>query len=180
MKKRSVTRMKANKYSLLTMFSHICTDINQGALPAILPFLVAEKDINYTAAAGLVFAANSVSSFIQPLLGYLGDRVSWPWLMGLGIFLAGAGLALIGFMDSYWAIFAAAMLSGVGIALFHPEGGKIANLVAGKNKGAGISIFAVGGSIGFALGPIIAASSLTAFGMKGTIVLLIPAVLMHK
>lgn len=170
--------MKVNNYSLLTMFGHIATDINQGALPAILPFLVAEKDISYASAAGLVFAANSVSSFVQPLLGYLGDKLSWPWLMGLGILLAGGGLAMVGFLDSYWAIFAAVMLSGVGIALFHPEGGKIANLVAGKNKGAGVSIFAVGGNIGFALGPIIASVSLAAFGMKGTAVLLVPAVLM--
>lgn len=170
--------MKANKYSLLTMFGHISTDINQGALPAMLPFLVIEKDISYTSAAGLVFAANSVSSFIQPLLGYMGDKVSWPWLMGLGILLAGSGLAIVGFLESYWAIFAAVTVSGIGIALFHPEGGKIANLAAGKNKGAGISIFAVGGNIGFALGPLIASFSLTAFGMKGTAVLLVPAVLM--
>jgi FSR family fosmidomycin resistance protein-like MFS transporter len=170
--------VKVNKYSLLVMFGHICTDINQGALPAILPFLVIHKNISYASAAGLIFAANSVSSLIQPFFGYLGDKISWPWLMSLGVFLAGGGLALVGFLDNYWAIFLAVIVSGIGIALFHPEGGKIANLVAGEKKGTGIAIFAVGGNIGFALGPIIASVALAIWGLKGTAVLLMPAVAM--
>jgi FSR family fosmidomycin resistance protein-like MFS transporter len=167
--------MKYNKYSILTMFSHICSDINQGALPALLPFLVLEKNISYTSAAGLVFAANSMSSFIQPFFGYLGDRVFLPWLMGLGVFLAGGALALVGFLDNYWAIFAAVTVSGIGVALFHPEGGRIANLAAGEKKGSGIALFAVGGHVGFALGPIITAIAMKAFGLQGTAVFLVPA-----
>jgi FSR family fosmidomycin resistance protein-like MFS transporter len=170
--------VKINKYSLLTMAGHICTDINQGALPAVLPFLVLHKNISYASAAGLIFAANSVSSLIQPLLGYLGDKISWPWLMGLGVLLAGGGLALVGFLDQYWAIFIAVMISGVGIALFHPEGGKIAHLVAGEKKGSGIAIFSVGGNIGFALGPVIASIALTVWGLRGTAVFLAPAAVM--
>lgn len=170
--------MKINKYSLMTMCGHICTDINQGALPALLPFLVLNKDISYASAAGLIFAANSVSSFVQPLLGWLGDKVSWTWLMGLGIFLAGVGTAAIGWLDNYWAIFFAVMVSGVGVAIFHPEGGKIANLTAGEKKGAGIAIFSVGGNIGFALGPVIVSLAMSTLGMKGTAVFLVPAVAM--
>ncbi len=160
------------------MIGHICTDINQGALPALLPFLVLHKNISYASAAGLIFAANSVSSVVQPLFGYMGDKVSWPWLMGLGAFLAGGGLSLVGFLDSYWAIFLAVSVSGFGTALFHPEGGRVANLVAGENKGAGMALFSVGGNIGFALGPVIASVALARFGLKGTAVFLLPALTM--
>lgn len=166
------------KYSYLMMFGHICTDINQGALPAMLPFLILHNDISYTAAAGLVFAANLVSSVVQPLFGHLGDKGDRPWLMSIGILLAGGGLAMIGFLNAYWMIFAGAMISGVGIALFHPEGGKTANLVSGDKKGEGMGVFSVGGNIGFALGPVIASASLLTFGMKGTLVLIIPAGIM--
>jgi FSR family fosmidomycin resistance protein-like MFS transporter len=159
------------------MFGHICTDINQGALPALLPFLVLNYDFSYAMAAGLVFSANLVSAIIQPLFGHIGDRISCPWLMSLGIILAGGGLAIIGFLDTYPMIFAASLISGIGIAIFHPEGGRIANLVAGENKGSGMSIFAVGGNIGFAAGPIIASTALMAIGMKGTGILLIPAII---
>jgi FSR family fosmidomycin resistance protein-like MFS transporter len=169
--------MKNNRYSYLAMFGHICTDINQGALPALLPFLVLNYGYSYAMAASLVFAVNLVSAIIQPLFGHLGDRASRPWLMSLGIFLAGGGLAVTGFFDEYWMIFAASIISGIGVALFHPEGGRIANLAAGDNKGTGMSIFAVGGNIGFAAGPIIVSTALAAMGMRGTIVLLVPAVI---
>lgn len=171
--------IEVNKnYRYLLMFGHMFTDINQGALPAIIPFLILEQDLSYTAAASLVLAANLVSSFIQPIIGYLGDQKSRPWFMSLGIILAGTGVALLGFSSSYVISCLFAAISGIGVALFHPEGGKIANYVAGSKKGSGMSIFAVGGNLGFAIGPIIASLALSIWGIKGTGVLLIPAIIM--
>lgn len=170
--------MKTSKYSYLMMLGHICTDINQGALPAILPFLIAQTGINYASAAALIFASNCVSSVVQPLFGYLGDKAANPWFMSLGMLLAGGGLATVGFWDSYWQIFLAVMVSGLGIAMFHPEAGRIANLVGDKKKGQSISIFAVGGNLGFAIGPLLASAALYAGGLKGTVVLIIPVFIM--
>jgi FSR family fosmidomycin resistance protein-like MFS transporter len=144
----------------------------------MLPFLILAYDLSYASAAALVFASSVVSSVIQPLFGHLGDKVDRPWFMGVGIIMAGAGISVMGFLDSYWLIFAAAALTGVGVALFHPEGGKLANVVAGNKKGAGLSNFAVGGNIGFAVGPLIATFALGVWGIKGTVVFMIPALIM--
>ncbi len=159
----------------LTMLGHLCSDINQGALSAILPFLVVGSGYTYFEATMLVFAANTASALIQPLFGWLGDRRPRPWFMALGVALAGLGMAGIGYMRSYWLVLCCALLSGIGVALFHPEGGRLANLAAGERKGNGMSIFAVGGNIGFFVGPIICALSLTAFGLPGTAAFLVPA-----
>jgi FSR family fosmidomycin resistance protein-like MFS transporter len=147
---------------------HISTDINQGALPALLPFLIAEHDLSYTSAAGLVFASNLVSSIVQPLFGHLGDRMEKPQLMCVGILLASGGISLMGFLDNYWALFFSSMVTGVGVALFHPEGSKLAAYVSGERKGEGMSIFAVGGNIGFAVGPIVCSALMLGIGMRGT------------
>jgi FSR family fosmidomycin resistance protein-like MFS transporter len=160
------------------MFGHIFTDINQGALPALLPFLISAYHLSYTLAASLVLASGIVSSVVQPLFGWLGDRVDRPWLMSLGVLLAGSGVALLGFMDTYPLMLLCAAVCGIGVALFHPEGGKLANVVAGANKGAGISNFSVGGNIGFAIGPIITIFALSTFGIHGTALFIIPAILM--
>jgi len=162
----------------LLMLGHLSVDMNQGALPAALPFLIAFKGMNYTSATGLVFASNITSSIVQPLFGYLGDRSARFWVMSLGILLAGSGFAMVGLLDNYWAIFIAVMVSGVGNAIFHPEGGRLANQVSDTNKGANMSIFAVGGSLAFAIGPLILSSSMTGFGIKGTSVFFIPAIIM--
>lgn len=115
----------------LTMLGHLCTDINQGALSAVLPFLVASNGYSYTAATMLIFASNVASAVIQPLFGWMGDRKARPWFMALGTFLAGLGMCGIGFLTDYRLVVASAMVSGIGVAMFHPEGGRVANLAGG-------------------------------------------------
>lgn len=161
----------------LTSLGHMCSDINQGAISAILPFLVVNYGFDYASVAMLVFAANVASAVIQPLFGALGDKRPSPWLMALGVYLAGLGMTLVGFVGDYWLILASAMLSGIGVAMFHPEGGRLANLAAGTRKANGMSIFAVGGNVGFFVGPLLTAASLTCFGMHGTLVFIFPATL---
>ena len=152
-------------------------DINGGALPAILPFLRAAYDLSYQATGGLMFAYACLSSMIQPLFGLLSDRLSKPWFIPVGVLLAGCGLAAIGWMPGYWGIFAAIGLSGVGAALFHPEGARFANAVSGQNKGTGMSLFSIGGNGGFVLGPLLATACLGAFGLPGTTIFAVLAVM---
>ena len=165
------------KKILLVSLGHLSCDINGGALPAILPFLRAAYDLSYQATGGLMFAYACLSSMIQPLFGLLSDRFSKPWFIPLGVLLAGCGLAAIGWMPGYWGIFAAIGLSGVGAALFHPEGARFANAVSGQNKGTGMSLFSIGGNGGFVLGPLLATASLGAFGLPGTTIFAVLAVL---
>jgi len=164
-------------YSYLMMAGHICCDMNQSMVPALLPFLVTLRGIDYASAAGLTFASSFLSSLIQPLLGMISDKKQRPWLMGAGILITGIGISAIGFIDNYWGIFAAVMFAGFGNAMFHPEGGRMANCVAGDKKGRAMSNFTVGGNIGFILGPIIAASVVTNIGLKGTAVILAPTLI---
>jgi len=165
------------KYSFMLMGGHLCTDINQGAISAILPFLVMYDGFSYAEVSLVVFASTIVSAIVQPLFGALGDRKSRPWIMALGVFLAGFGMFGVGLAPDLHVTVPFAMLSGIGVAMFHPESGRLANLVAGEHKGRGMSIFAVGGNVGFATGPILVAVFVGAFGMAGTVVFLVPSVL---
>jgi FSR family fosmidomycin resistance protein-like MFS transporter len=157
---------------------HLCTDLAQGAVPALLPFLLTRDHLSYAAASALVLAATISSSVIQPLFGHLSDRLSLPWLMPLGPALGGLGIALVGISSSYGLTFAAVLLSGVGVAAFHPEGSRFANYVSGARRASGMSLFSVGGNVGFALGPVLLTPALLAFGLHGTLVVLVPTWLM--
>jgi MFS transporter, FSR family, fosmidomycin resistance protein len=158
--------------------AHVVDDVNQSALPALLPFLIAERHLTYAAAAGLMLFASLSSSLVQPLIGHLSDRRSMPWLIALGVFLAGAGFAFAGTMPSYAGIAACVGVSGFGIAMFHPEAARFANYVAGARKASGMRWFALGGNVGFALGPLLMTPALLAFGLRGTLVMLLPATLL--
>ena len=157
---------------------HLFTDLGQGSVPALLPFLIARDHLSYAAASALVLAATISSSVIQPLFGHMSDRLSLPWLMVLGPGLGGLGIALAGVAPSYGLIFAAVLVSGVGVAAFHPEGSRFANYVSGARRASGMSLFSVGGNVGFALGPALLTPALLAFGLHGTLLVLVPTWLM--
>ena len=162
-----------NKLPFVLMGGHICVDACQGGLASVLPFLVIQSGFSYTEITALVLASNSASAIIQPLFGWLGDKKARPWLMAVGVALAGIGLALVGVLQSYWLVVAAAMISGIGNAMLHPEGARLANLTGGDDKAASMSVFSVGGQIGFCLGPVISVAAITAFGLIGTLVYLV-------
>ena len=164
---------------------HLFTDVGQGSIPALLPFLITRDHLNYASASALVFAATISSSVIQPLFGHISDRRSLPWLMPLGPALSGLGVALIGISPSYAFTFAVVLLSGIGVASFHPEGSRFANYVSGSRRSSGMSLFSVGGNIGFAMGPVLVTPLVLVFGLSGTLFLIIPtwlmaAVLVHE
>lgn len=162
----------------LLSFGHFSVDFYQGVIPALIPFFIVQHDFTYAAAAGFIFAMNVTSSIIQPLFGQFADSLSAPWLMPLGIAMAGGGLALTGFSSNYWLILALTAVSGIGIAAFHPEGARAVNQVTGKRKARGMSVFSIGGNAGFAVGPIVTTACVAAVGLRGTLLLFIPAGIM--
>lgn len=157
---------------------HLVADISQGAVPALLPFLVAERGYSIGAVSALVLAATLASSVVQPLFGYASDRRPSPWLMPGGVMLGGLGIAVTGVAPSYALTFAAVAVAGLGVAAFHPEASRHANYVAGERRATGMSLFAVGGNAGFALGPILVTPLVLALGLEGTLLLAAPAAVM--
>jgi len=158
----------------LLAVGHVVNDMHQGAVPALLPFLVMQRGLSLTAAAGLVVAATVLSSLVQPLLGHVSDRRPLPWLMPLGVFLGGVGITLTGIVSSYGGLILTMLLTGMGVAIF-PEAARCANYVSGTHRATGMSVFAVGGNAGFALGPVLVTMLVVTWGIGGTLGILIPA-----
>jgi MFS transporter, FSR family, fosmidomycin resistance protein len=153
---------------------HLGTDFASGALPGLLPFLVDRFGLTYTLAATLMLASTVSSSLIQPLFGLWSDRRGAIWLLPLGVGLAGVGIALAADAPSYWACLVLVVVSGVGIAAYHPEGSKFAAYASGRRRASGMSAFSIGGNLGFALGPIAATALVLAFGLRGGLLLALP------
>lgn len=171
------------KVLLILSLGHLTTDIYQSSLPAVLPFLKDKLDLSYTAAGIIVMASSVSSSVIQPLFGFLSDKKEKPLLLPLGCLCAGAGFSLIPLSSSYAVILALVILSGLGVASYHPEGYRTAYFFTGERKATGMSIFSVGGNLGFALGPLVSLSFITHAGFSAlpamiTFSLLFIAVLM--
>ncbi len=157
---------------------HLFTDVNQGAVAALIPFLVVERGLSLAAAGTLVLAATLSSSIVQPLFGYFSDRSPLHTLMPLGVLIGGLGIALAGVAPSYPTILACVVVSGLGVAAFHPESARFANYVSGVRRARGMSLFSVGGNAGFALGPVMTTPLVLYLGLPGALFLALPALLM--
>lgn len=171
--------MKINKKALAILSAgHAVTDVNQGALPALLPFFKEALNLSYTMAGVILLFGNLTSSVIQPAFGYLSDKRPIGWLLPLAPFIACLGLSLTGLIPNYALLLICVIVSGIGIASFHPEGFKTAYFFTGEKKATGMSIFSVGGNLGIALGPIWAFTLVTSFGLKGTLGMIVPGIIL--
>jgi FSR family fosmidomycin resistance protein-like MFS transporter len=153
---------------------HLATDFAGGALPALLPFLVDKFDLSYTLAGLTILAWACSSSVVQPAFGLLSDRRGALWLLPTGLALAAIGIGLAAVAPSYWAMLALVTVSGLGTAAYHPEGTKYAAYVSGRRRASGMSLFSIGGNIGYALGPIVATALVLEFGLRGGLLLALP------
>jgi MFS transporter, FSR family, fosmidomycin resistance protein len=157
--------------------AHVIDDSYQGVIPALLPFFVADRNYSYAAVSGLTLAATLLSSVAQPAFGWWTDRHPRRWLIGTGILTAAAGVGAAGLFTNYAITWLTIAISGLGIAAFHPSAARAARQAAGNSNRA-MSVFAVGGNAGFALGSLIATPVLLVVGLRGTVLLVLPAVVM--
>lgn len=153
--------------------AHLADDVYQGVVPAMLPFLVLERRYSYAAVSGLTLAATVLSSVAQPAFGWWSDRRPRRWLIPAGMTTAAIGVALAAVSTSYAFTWLACALSGLGVAAFHPEAARAARQAAGSSNRA-MSVFVLGGNLGFALGPLLATPVLLATGVDGVGVLALP------
>ena len=166
--------MKTNKKILALLGTgHGVTDLNQGVLPMMLAYLQPVLAMSQFQVGFAMLIFNVSSSVIQPLFGIFSDRVRLPWLIPLGCLLAGLGISLTGVIPNYPLLLAAVLISGLGIAAYHPEGSKFARYSSGGNKATGMAVFSIGGNLGFAAGPVLASVLITIGGLKGSLGLLV-------
>ncbi|WP_233711963.1 MFS transporter [Kribbella turkmenica] len=158
----------------LMAVGHACVDVYQGAVPALVPFLVAERGLGYVAVSGITLAATLLSSVVQPVFGVLTDRRQLTWLIPVSMTTAGLGIALVGIGNAYVLSWLAAALSGLGVAAYHPEAARMARAVSGGSH-VGMSWFSVGGNVGFALAPVLVTPIVAVGGLSLTPVLVVPA-----
>jgi FSR family fosmidomycin resistance protein-like MFS transporter len=158
---------------------HLATDLAQGSLPALLPFLEAKFDLSYTMVGALILVATFSSSIIQPAFGLWSDARGALWLLPAGVSLAGIGIAFASIASSYGLVIVGVLVSGLGVAAYHPEGSKFASYVSGSKRASGMSLFSVGGNIGFALGPLVASFFVITLGLglEGGVFVALPGLL---
>ncbi|WP_221566551.1 MFS transporter [Alkalihalobacillus sp. TS-13] len=169
--KTSVQKPAATVYSILFMISfvHLLNDSMQAVIPAIFPILERSMGLSFTQLGWIAFTLNMTSSVMQPVVGWYTDRSTSPYLLPLGMGASLAGMLGIAFADSFAFIILSVIGIGLGSAVFHPEGSRVAYMAAGNRRGLAQSIYQVGGNTGTSLAPIMTALVFVPLGQFGAV-----------
>ncbi|GGF57338.1 fosmidomycin resistance protein [Azorhizobium oxalatiphilum] len=138
-------------------FCHMLNDMMQSLLLAIYPVLKGGFHLDFGQIGLLTFTYQAMASLLQPLVGLYTDRRPQPFSLPVAMSFSASGLLTLAFATSFPQLIIGAALLGTGSSIFHPEAARLAHLASGGAHGTAQSIFQVGGNLGTALGPLIAA-----------------------
>jgi MFS transporter, FSR family, fosmidomycin resistance protein len=166
---------KTTKTADTTMFNilfiiglcHLLNDAIQAVVPAMFPILEKSMGLSFTQLGIIAFSLNMVSSVLQPVVGFVTDKRPMPFALPIGLTLTLGGVLGMAFAPSFGMIVLSVIFIGLGSAVFHPEGSRVAFMAAGKRRGLAQSIYQVGGNTGQALAPLITALILVPLGQQG-------------
>jgi FSR family fosmidomycin resistance protein-like MFS transporter len=142
---------------LALSFSHFLNDVIQSLVPALYPMLKDSYGLSFAQIGIITLTMQVVSSVLQPAIGLFSDHRPQPYSLAVGMGITLVGLLLLAGADSYPLLLLAAMMVGAGSAVFHPEASRVARMASGGRHGLAQSLFQVGGNVGSAMGPILAA-----------------------
>nr|WP_218669405.1 MFS transporter [Massilia sp. KIM] len=145
-------------------FVHLLNDCVQAVLPSVYPLLKHEFALSFTQIGLITLTFQCTASLLQPWIGLYTDRKPIPFLLPAGMCVTMAGVALLAWAASFPMLLLAAGLIGVGSSTFHPEASRVARLASGGRFGFAQSLFQVGGNLGSAFGPLLAAAIIVGHG----------------
>jgi FSR family fosmidomycin resistance protein-like MFS transporter len=145
---------------------HLLNDMMQSLLPSIYPILKQSYQLDFSQIGLITLAFQLTASLLQPVVGMFTDRYPQPYSAAVGMGLSVTGLGLPSSADSYPLLLAAAACVGIGSSIFHPESSRVARLASGGRHGFAQSLFQVGGNVGSAIGPLLAALIILPNGQK--------------
>jgi MFS family permease len=175
MSQQAVLSAKATKatespmYKILFIIGlcHLLNDAIQAVVPAMFPILEKSMGLSFTQLGVIAFSLNMVSSVMQPMVGMITDKKPMPYALPIGLTFTLVGILGLGFAPNFGMIVLSVLFIGLGSAVFHPEGSRVAYMAAGSRRGLAQSIYQVGGNTGQALAPLITALILVPLGQIG-------------
>lgn len=160
---------KQTTYKILMIMGlcHLLNDSIQSVIPAMFPVLGKSMGLSFTQLGFIAFSLNIVSSIMQPFIGALSDKKPMPFALPIGMTSTLLGVIGLALAPNYSLVLISVLFIGLGSAVFHPEGSRVAHMAAGSRRGLAQSIYQVGGNSGQALAPLITALILVPLGQIG-------------
>lgn len=156
----------------LASLSHFTLELCHNFLPVLYPLLIVSMGLTYAQIGVIALIVGLLTSLPQPFLGFLSDKFGAYRVSALSVLWIGVLMSVVGFAPNYLLFTVLVGLASLGSAAYHPAGAVLASTHSRARRGAGMSLFSVGGNLGSAISPLLLAALLPWFDLKAALVVL--------
>ena len=162
----ALPRQAAMSLLIALSVTHLLNDTIQSLIPAIYPIIKESYRLDYVQIGLITLTFQVSASLLQPAVGFITDRHQLPYAMVAGMISSLIGLIALAYAGSYGLLLLASACVGLGSSIFHPEATRLARKASGGRHGLAQGIFQIGGQIGSAIGPLLAAFVVVPWGQS--------------
>ncbi len=163
-----------NRSLLTLMLGHATVDMYGGVIPFLYPMLIDQFDLNLKTVGLVSLCYSGMASITQPIFGWVTDRFGTRWI-GLALMWTAMTFAVLGLAPNFHTLLILAALAGIGSGVYHPMGAvTAASVIPEHQRNVAMSVYVTGGTLGVAVGPLIAVVVFALFGLHGTLPMVIP------
>jgi FSR family fosmidomycin resistance protein-like MFS transporter len=156
-----------NKKVIFALFLvHFSGDFFLSFIKPLLPVLAKKFSLTLTQ-VGLLGGLSMLSAFfIQPIFGYLADFYRPRTIALTGMLVGAICIPLVGAAPGYGFALVFVGLGSIGAAMYHPPAAGMVSQYTGKHAGLSMSLFGLGGTLAFTVGPVFLAGYVTLFRLE--------------
>lgn len=137
--------------------AHLVCDTYTGFLNPIMPFIAAKLGFTMALATVIIAITQICSNMFQPIFGFFADNINKRLFVFWGLILVSTFIPLAPSAPNVYLLTAFMVLGSLGSSFFHPQATGFVNFFSGRNCSKNMGLFVSMGSLGFALGPLLAA-----------------------
>ena len=155
-----------NKKVIFALFLiHFIGDFFQSFIRPLLPVMANKFDLSLAQVGLITGIATFMAFLIQPIFGYLADRYKTRVVLLVGSFAGAVCIPMVGVAPYFWVVLLLIGLGSISAAIYHPTAAGMVSEYAGRRIGLAMSLFGLGGTLGFTIGPLVCSGYVTLMGM---------------
>lgn len=156
-----------NKKAIFALFLiHFIGDFFQSFIRPLLPVMADKFDLSLAQVGLITGVATFMAFLIQPIFGYLADRYKTRVILLVGSFAGAVCIPMVGVAPYFWIVLLLIGMGSISSAIYHPTAAGMVSVYAGRRTGLAMSLFGLGGTLGFTLGPLVCSGYVTVMGLQ--------------
>lgn len=163
---------KTDAALVLYPLAHMAVEVYNGMMNVMWPLFMNRFGFSFGTLGLLTMLYRG--SMTLPQLGFasLADKVGSRRVAIGGLLAMALGMSVIGLVPTLMALVAVLLVAPLGSAAFHPAGTAHMSRAMPSRRATAVALFMIGGSVGMALGPLIAAQVYGNLGLRASPVFL--------